>query len=52
VLPSLPGTTSSFARDINDRGAAIGTFATMPGETRSLLWPKASTRVPPRGERE
>ena len=52
VLPSLPGTTTTIARDINDRGVAIGTFATMPGETRSLLWPKASTRIPPRGARD
>jgi len=48
VLPSLPGAASSIARDINDRGVAIGTFAPSPGGgTRALLWPKASTRIPP-----
>ena len=52
VLPSLPNTTTSFGWDINDRGVGLGTYATMPGETRSLIWPKAGTRVPPHLPRE
>jgi probable HAF family extracellular repeat protein len=51
VLPLPPGSTTGNAVDINERGVAIGNYARMPGETRALLWPKASTRIAPRGSR-
>jgi hypothetical protein len=46
VLPALPGTRSSTGIAINDRGVAVGNYAASIGETRALLWPRASTRVP------